>query len=305
MVAREGKVVVNTNAGVGIFNNQTSSFEKISDQASEAEWVGDTVWLNLSDMNEMGGGGEIKLGKYNINSKTLEVKTLEQSFSFVKHQESYIANNILLMSQIYENGKSTSKVVLFDFGKEKFESLLEVDSSSLSTSFNSEALYSEKYGILINTKDGIWNLNPTSKEYKLLFSTTFIPIFTRVIGNEIVVLSNTGTLYKWGGSSNSLVSIWNSQGPQFGKPSSFEIYKNSIALKSVEQLTQFNPGADYGFGPVGYSFYINKLVLLNFDGSMLKILDSSNGMMQVDFSNALSDGACLWFAERGIWAYCK
>jgi len=305
LVAQEGKVVVNTNAGAGIFNYQTSSFEKISsDQASEAEWVGDTVWLNLSDMEEM-GGGEVKLGKYNINSKTIEVKTLEQSFSFVKHQESYIANNILLMSQIYENGKSTSRVVLFDFGKEKFESLLELDSSSLSTSFNSEALYSEKYGILINTKEGIWNLNPLSKEYKLLFNTPFMVIFTRVLGNKVVVLSDTGALYKWDDANTGLIQIWNFQGPQFGKPFSFEIYKNSIALKSVEQLTQFNPGADYGFGPGGFSFYLNKLVLLNFDGSLLKTLDSSNGMMQVDFSNALSDGTCLWFAERGIWAYCK
>src|SRR3989344_1757317 len=308
LVAREGRLVVNTNAGIGIFNYQTSSFEKISNnQASEAEWVGDTVWLNLSDMGGMDGGGEIKLGKYNINSKTLEVKTLEleQPFSFVKNQKSDTSNEVFLTSQIHDKGKSTSKVVIFDFEKEKFEFLLEVDSSSLSTSFNSEALYSEKYGILINTKDGIWNLNPTSKEYKLLFSASFMPIFTRVLGNEVVVLSDTGALYKWGGGNNSLVPIRNFQGPQFSKPSSFEIYKNSIALKSVEQLTQFNPGSDYGFGPGGYSFYLNKLVLLNFDGSILKTLDSSNGMMQVDFSNALSDGACLWFAERGIWAYCK
>lgn len=306
LAARENKLVVNTNVGVGIFNYQTSSFEKISsDQASEAEWVGDSVWFNLSDMGEMGGVGEIKLGKYNINSKTLEVKTLEQPFSFVKNQKSDTLNNVFLTLQIYDEGKSTSKVVTFDFEKEKFESLLEVDLSSLSTSFNSEALYSEKYGILINTKDGIWNLNLTSKEYKLLFSTSFIPIFTRVIGNEIVVLSDTGALYKWGGSNNSLVSIWNFQGPQFSKPSSFEIYKNSIALKSVEQLVQFSPGSDYGFGPGGFSFYLNKLILLNFDGSILKTLDSSNGMMQVDFSNPLSGDACLWFAEKGIWAYCK
>src|SRR3989338_7023462 len=114
MVARKGKVVVNTNAGVGIFNYQTSSFEKISsDQASEAEWVGDTVWFNLSDMEEM-GGGEIKLGKYNINNKTLEAKTLEQSFSFVKNQKSDTSNDVLLTLQIYESGKSTSRVDLFE-----------------------------------------------------------------------------------------------------------------------------------------------------------------------------------------------
>lgn len=307
VLAAKGKeVLVSGESGVGILNYETGSYESVvkGETLTDAQWVNDTIWLDLSYIGEVGGDLN-RIGKYDRKTKTFEKKDRKSYFTLVKNQPSLPEGEVLIQEITYANNQSKIQIGTYNFNQDVFTSLAVLEPTTPAVYKPASPFYSETYGVLVSGTKNIKALNIKTKEFKTLVETTFNPLFVREYKNGVLLmLSDKGGLYKWTPGSNAAVQVLVLPDPTSIGPREFAIYKDMIAIQKVESVATFNVSDWVNYGDAGFSFLRPTVLLVDENGTEIKKLGPTDGMMRTSATEIVGGGECLWFSAGGIWAYC-